>query len=292
MNNAEVVQFVELEIASRYRTLDDTVRGDWVRAVWKAGEIETARQIIREIVDDPETTLNVKNFYRRLKSRRTPTAGRETLAPAYDPYVRCLEAPRDHPTWENRQWFVMGGVEGGDLEPFRRAEAGNKQHVADWAQMAARHFQSVYGGQWCGVVREAVNDPDDNPTSPGQRKANAERQILDGPDTPGRRWLKRHQGQSGVTALAAGLKTVPPTEKPNVVATKDMIDRLKAPPVITSEPLKADADFFDRERALLAAEEQVVTPAPSGATVGHDSGQVELPIWAQPVDGAGPEDEF
>ena len=57
MNNAEVQHLVEVEIASRYRRLDDTVRGDWVRAVWKSGDLDTARQIVRELVDNPDATL-------------------------------------------------------------------------------------------------------------------------------------------------------------------------------------------------------------------------------------------
>ncbi len=67
MTPIEVNEFVEREIAARYKGgLNDTQRGDWIRAVGRAGSIETARQIIRAIVDDPEATLTIKAFCRQL----------------------------------------------------------------------------------------------------------------------------------------------------------------------------------------------------------------------------------
>jgi hypothetical protein len=248
----DVLDFVELEIASRYRTLDDTVRGDWVRAVWKAGQLETAREVIRELVDDPAATLNVKQFYVRLKSRSVSAAAEPKTVPAYDPYVMCLEAPKDHADWQGLEWFVMGGPAKNQVECFSRSHSSDKQYVSDWAGAAARAYEAAYGGQWCGVVREVDNSPYEGTMRPAQRRAEAERRILDGPDTLGRRRLLAvRQG----AALVPELKVVPPAPMQKA-AQREMIDRLQKPLEITGEPLVADEDWFNAESELLRAEEQ------------------------------------
>jgi hypothetical protein len=200
MTNVEVSEFIESEIAARYKTgLNDTQRGDWIRAVWKAGDLEVARAIIRVLVEDPDSTLSIKAFYRCLKAR---TKKRQiALPPRYDAWVRCLEAPPAHPTWQDREWFRT--------ESFRRSNQASKRYVTEYAAAIAAEIQAREGGHWCGIVKE----PDDTQVPPydPEARTQAEAHILDGPDGPGRRFLLRLRGESKslVGSLAGTLRMVP-----------------------------------------------------------------------------------
>ena len=259
MTNADVLNFVEMEIAKRYRTLDDTVRGDWARAVWKAGEIEKAREIIRAIVDDPDASLNVKTFYRQLRSRKAAAAGPRMPAQptAYDPYILCLEPPSGQPAWKSLEWFVMGSPAKNPIRCFSRSNAADKQYVSDWAGLAAKAFAAEYGGQWCGVVREVNNEPYDGQLSQQQNSEEAARRSLNGPDTPARRRLVQMRNPA---TLLPELKIVPPEPERKMAASREMIDRMRKPLERTGQPLQADEDWFNEESEKLRAEELTYVP--------------------------------
>lgn len=255
MNSAEVASVVETEIASRYRSLDDTVRGDWTRAIWKCGDIEKAKNIIRELVDDPDASLNIKQFYARLKARTKLPVSRRTDGPiAYDPFVMCLEPPEDCPKWKGMDWFVMGGPAESNAASFRRSDQTNKQAVGDYAGEIAKQYQQVYGGQWCGLTRVVDNAPYEGEMTFKQRFSEAERRVLSGPDTSGKRWLLRKRKKPEL--LLPDVKPVPSVEPPKRIATKDMIERMRSiEPNPKASPMEDAEEFFNRESAELAATE-------------------------------------
>lgn len=202
MTYTEAIAFVENEIRPRYKALNDTQCGDWV-SVAQAVETQLARQIVHELVHDPEKGLNLKDF-KRLAWKRRPKIERETIeAPAYDACVRCIEAPPEHPDWEDREWFRTEG--------FMRARCGDKKYVSDYAAEEAGRIQAREGGRWCGVVRCVDSVPYAGLLTRAQRSQAATVHIVNGPEGPGRRFFLRGRCQGfdrQVAALAA--RIVPP----------------------------------------------------------------------------------
>lgn len=230
MTKAEVLQFVELEIAGRYRKISDAARSDWVRAVWKAGSIELAREIIRGLVDDPNATLNSKAFLGQLKHCRRGETPKEQ-APAYVPWILCVQAPADHPSWLGREWVRM----------VPSADAADKLVVGSIANAAANEAQERHGGVFVGSCRPVGQLPPNHPVLPSKEASEWVREhVLDGPDSPGRRIFLQRQSISAATT--ASLRDVPPTPK-GVCATHEMVERLRNGPAAPAcGPIKFDPE--------------------------------------------------
>jgi hypothetical protein len=115
--------------------------------------------------------------------------------PAYEPWVRCLEPPREHPDWEDREWFVGGGL------PCPCAL--RHRWMTRWAEKRADEIQEVYGGRWCGVVRVVNDDPCRVRLTEAQINEVYDH-ILNGPEGPGRQWLLRRKGGAPCAPSAIG----------------------------------------------------------------------------------------
>ena len=235
MNHAEILRFVEQEIAARYRGgMDDAVRSDWARAVGRAGSLDDARGIIQQIVDSPDMSLNVKSFYRVWYKRR----GREStpIPTGYEAWVRCVESPPEHPEWEDKEWFV--------LEGFTPSNRSDKRYVTEYARTKAQDYTEQEGGRWTGIVKEMDNEPYRGELTVVQRREAAEAHILAGPGSPGRRHLlARDEKKSPVAAMADALKIQPKEPPPITTANREMLERLKEnmEPICTG-PIRFDPD--------------------------------------------------
>lgn len=230
MTNADVLSFVELEIASRafQGKLDDAVRSDWARAIWKAGSIDTARQIVRGIVDEPETSLSVKTFYRSLR------ASGKAAATSRDGVKYHLR----YSTGDEREPFRAYAVRQGERPwvmalsyPVARLYADGVVVPIDWTAeslrqamcRAAQDVKRSCGGEW--ILEIAENKPD------------ADGEVR-------RRWVPKPQ-----------LRSVPAEPQRQTAASREMIDRLRKPLELTGQPLRADEDWFAAESEKLRAEE-------------------------------------
>ncbi len=221
MTEIEAVEFVKVEIAGRYKQISDAVRGDWIRAV-KNTSRDMAQRIIRELAEDPDETLTVKGFYRKLKTGNVGGPRVELIA--YVPWVRCIEAPLEHPEWVDQEWLR--------LDTMRQADCGNKENVAQYAREAAEGIAATYGGAWTGVLRLAGQVPEGHPVLWGQDAQQwTEEHILSGPDSPGRQvllWI-RAKGQA-MSLTEAIVDALPVVENPliPVIASREMLDALES----------------------------------------------------------------
>lgn len=209
MTSNEATAFVNDEIRSRYRTLNDTQFGDWV-SVAKRVDLSLARAIVHDLVQDPDKTLNLKDF-KRLAWQRRPRVDREAAdLPGYDPYIRCIAGPAEHPDWEDKDWFRS--------ERFKRANCGDQKYVANYAAEEAAAVQAVKGGRWCGLVKPMDSIPYRGTLTQIQVREQAERHILNGPQGPGRRWLLNRRSaaekRSHIGALLCALPAVTRPPKP------------------------------------------------------------------------------
>ncbi len=264
MTKADVLAFVESDIAARYKGgLNSTQQGDWIRAVWKAGSIEQARRIVQEIVDDPETTLALKVFYRRLAAATRTERRSRSLPAILNPYVLCLEAPPEHPDWQGQEWLR--------LDKFRNADCTNRQYAAQYAHDIAKAIEQVYGGVWTGVVRPDGSPPENWPVLHGEEaRAWVEKHRLNGPTGPGR----DKDTADPLSRAAASLKRIPPEPPRKTVATRADIERLKTPKPLPECPHAklSDDEFFDQASKECAA--------------------AETPRWAKPVESDDPADQW
>lgn len=193
MTHDDSVRFVETEIRTRYKTLNDTQFSDWVAAV-QYHTVSSATQIIRDLVQHPDLTITLKAFKKLAWERREKKHHVEaTDKTGYDPWVRCISAPPEHPTWVGREWST--------LDRFRRSDCRNSEYVRQFASDAAHKMQATYGGGWAGVVKSLDNTPYAGSLTNDQRSDQTKRDVLDGPDSPGRRWLLKNQDKPIMQAL-------------------------------------------------------------------------------------------
>lgn len=180
MTEIDANAFINEEIQSRYRTaITDAVRSDWIRQL-RSLDVQTARRIVHEIVDDPKGRLTIKEF--RAK-HPTATHPPKPYPPAYRACVRCLFPPPDHPDWEDQQW------DGQYQSPHC---AGDKGAIQILAEQAAAEHQQQYGGKWCGVVRAGDDSDAADAAQTTRADLDAVREhILNGPDGPVKRFLER-----------------------------------------------------------------------------------------------------
>jgi len=195
MNDSQATAFVETEIAPRYKTLNDTQVADWVRSL-RPLDLSLAVLVAHELAIDPDLPFNIKAF-RKLAWQRKPKIDRQPPdPPGFDPYIRCLQPPANHPDWQDQERFRSEG--------FRRADCGRKQYVAEYAEKQAKYAQTIHGGRWCAVVRPIENTPYSGPLNQTDRAAAAEKHILNGPDGPGKRFLLTRQTKTLQPTLADG----------------------------------------------------------------------------------------
>jgi hypothetical protein len=162
-----------------------------------------ARAVVRELATDPNLSLTIKAFVAKLGLGKGKRPGKP-LPPHYDPYVMCLEAPPEHPDWAGRLWLTSDG--------FHRSDHADQAYVTQFANEAARRTQAREGGQWCGVIERANNDWPEHRDPQASRKARE--RVLNGPDSPGQRWLLRRPAQQSerqqiAAALAETMSTAP-----------------------------------------------------------------------------------
>jgi hypothetical protein len=205
MRAEEAKTFVEAEILTRCtRELNAAQVKDWITAAMFVPDRETAEAIIRDIVQDPDARFEVKAFNRLALERRKKTRAVITDPTGFDPWVVCLEAPLDHPTWQGREWFVTDG--------FCRSDCGNAQYVREYAARMAREYQNRHGGNWAGIVKNLNNTHYIGPLSQAEVRQSAFGNILDGPESSGQRWLKKYLASKDMclsTAMTNSLKDVP-----------------------------------------------------------------------------------
>jgi len=187
MTTAEAVTFVNRQVRPRLRFLNDVTVGDWTRVLQRT-DGETALRVVRQLIEDPSAKLGIKEFVQRLpravrQGRHSPTIE------SFQGYVRCLTAPPEHPAWEDREWILC----------LPTCFATNQRAAQEWLQARAGEIEEREGGRWCGVLAYGLRD--DDGTGPEARHG-AESRILDGPDTPGRRFLLRRCEQK--TASSKG----------------------------------------------------------------------------------------
>jgi len=95
--------------------------------------------------------------------------------------------------------------------------------LMDAMQGTLRRIRATYGGEWFLRIAHAEHEPYSGDRPVGSR-AEAERLVLAGPDTPGKRFLENRTAPS-MDALAASL--APPVEPPPVTtATRVALDAL------------------------------------------------------------------
>ncbi len=173
----------------------DTIRfmRDEVSSLWPKWDMSKAEARIwygaLSPIEYEQAVYRVQQYYAGKGAGRASPNIRDALAkPAYSGrpkappplygYVVCLSAPEAHPTWEGRRWPVNV-----PFSVFR-----DKQSFADYLGGLAAAIQDKEGGRWCGAVAETLED-DGLRRETARREA--ERKIIDGPDTPGRRYLVR-----------------------------------------------------------------------------------------------------
>lgn len=159
-----------------------------------------------------------------------------------------------HPTeWNMPLAYPTAGVSKGGV---KKRALWTSELLMDALQDTLRKIRGVYGGDWVLDIRRVRAAPTSEDRVAGVR-TKAEKLILDGPDTPGRRWLLKNRGKPA--SLAPILKSVPKPAPPVRAASATMIDRLKKPAVtLPSKPLQADEDWFNAESERLRAEEPPV----------------------------------
>lgn len=152
----------------------------------------------------------------------------------WEPYVRCLEAPAGHPSWQGREWLRY--------DKFQRPRCCDKNYVAQYAHDIAKAIEQVEGGLWCGVIRQEGTRPEWMPVLwRTAAREWVEAHVLDGPQGAARRMLEAGRGKS----LTPTLKAVEPVA-PRQAATRGMLESMTSKTTQrspeTPAPLVADFD--------------------------------------------------
>jgi hypothetical protein len=188
MQKNEFHQFMESNLGQRWPQWqpNTATMNDWwlVLKDYTVNEAERAvhqhKTSDKAIVSEPKIS-EVLKFLKERSSR-----GQEERQ-AYTPWIRCLEAPPEHPDWEDEEWVRIDAG-------WRPQNCWEKDYVARFAQKVAKQVEVAEGGRWCGVVRLDDDYPDNQPGPALKGKAAKEwacKHILNGPDGPGKRWLQR-----------------------------------------------------------------------------------------------------
>jgi len=187
MTRIEFNEFVAQELRGRWPKWDPTeaMLGDWW-SLLRYHSVDVARSVVQEHrISEKARVFEplIGVVARALRNRRR---GPVAEIVRYDPWIRCLEAPADHPDWAGQEWVR--------LDAFRRSCAADKAYVVQYAGDVAAIVQQREGGRWCGVCRPDGQIPQGQPELHGQEAQDwAIEHIRNGPDGPGRRWLKSRQ---------------------------------------------------------------------------------------------------
>ena len=110
--------------------------------------------------------------------------------------------------------------------------------MSNLAGRIAAEVQGREGGRWCGVVRPEGQAPDSYPDLIGREaKRWAGEHIRNGPDGPGRRFLRDRRKLAEIAKLPKDV-----SEPRNTVASRAMLDRLAEPMELTGAPVQFDPD--------------------------------------------------
>lgn len=237
MTKLEFDTFVAEQLQGRWPKWQPTAAmlHDWY-AILRYHSLDVATAAVQEhrlseraVVFEPKINEVAKVLKRH---RHKPATGQ--LGPLYVPWVRCIEAPQDHPEWQGREWVR--------LEYRFSGSANNRQHVAEAAERTAREIQQDHGGRWCGVVRPDGQVPESSPESGGQAAREwVEGHSSDGPDGPSRRFVPRRHGKYIEAVVAA--RSIPKEvgRRDRTVASRAEIDALHEP---APHAEQSDAEFF------------------------------------------------
>lgn len=223
MTRLEFNAFVIDEIQGRWPKWDPTpvVLDDWY-GILRNTLVDIASAVISEHFTNGtgnriEPRIDVVAAMIRKANQRRDV---RDIPEALEPWVRCTDAPSDHPEWEGLEWcrgeFCMS------------SNSGSREHVATAASMAAASIQSEHGGRWTGVVRTSAQSPLDLPDGEAGKQA-YRRHVLAGPNGPQKRMLESLRGSKmlpGVLSSMTPAKSI--TDPLKTVATRQDLDRMSA----------------------------------------------------------------
>jgi len=180
------------------------------------------------------------------------TRGRRQLAdPTTNVFVECLEPPPHRP--------CLAGMR---IAVFTTSQ-DDPDHVRACAESLRTQCEPLYGGHWITVV----TDPHADDGLRGEpARQNACRQILDGPETPGKRWLQGHlarQSQPPEPDADIPLSRYAPFTTParmTVAPSPPATERIH----LTPENLEWLDSLPTCPRQLPATDETPPTPNPTG----------------------------
>ena len=190
MDKREFEPFVRMNMGQRWPSwqITEAVLSDWW-LVLKDYTVEEAEMAVhmhkvsdKAIVSEPKAHEIAKMLR---QCARGETAGE--LPPVLTPWILCLEAPPEHPDWEDEEWVRLDAG-------WHNARCTDREYVGRFANKVAKQVQGKEGGKWCGVVRTENDCP---PNQPGEKLRGpaasewAKKHILNGPDGPGKRFLQR-----------------------------------------------------------------------------------------------------
>ena len=184
MNRIEFAEWFDAEVRSRWPNwrVNSCIVGDWFTALHRY-DVTVLTEVVRQhkIRDDPARP-RIKQVHALARTRaiadRPATPQQETNV-----FIECLKAPPGRPNLVGLRKGVYV------YPPARQSDADYVRAAAEW--MCRRH-EEIYGGHWISVVTQPPTD-DGLRGEPARRKAYEN--ILNGPDTPGKRWLQRYLGR-------------------------------------------------------------------------------------------------
>jgi hypothetical protein len=234
MNKIEFNTFVQEQLQGRWPKWQATAAmlEDWYDALRCHGvaaavtAVKSHRLSAAASIFEPKINEVVKLLPPSRRDSDTQQPG-----PVYVPWVRCLDAPPDHPKWINFEWlrseYCFSGL------------SNRRAHVAQAADRAACDIQMRHGGRWCGVVRPEGQAPPcvadfDGLPGPEAREC-VRRHILDGPDGPGRRFLLGRCRSHPMSASSAETDAPPQPLTPEPCERQDDLEFFASHPVEQDE---------------------------------------------------------
>ena len=161
---------------------DDVLRAMWDN--WKPSNLDTALwlAILRQCKYE-ESEMSLRRWYSNTdRITRKPIPGQIRN-------ILIFENREENPSKEARKEFGLQRLEGGKITWFyiNSGRKRDEREIGSDAERARLHAEELYGGEWV-IIQPPKDKPDDGLR--GQAAlAQAEKNILAGPDTPGRRFL-------------------------------------------------------------------------------------------------------
>jgi len=179
MDNAETREFIKCEVKPLWPrwTPSEPEIAVWLDAL-EPFDFSTAKRMVQDYFRD-DGARHARPRVKELTKARSRSQGCRAVCDLHtDVYIECVEADEDSPGRSGQRKPIFATEHGKlTLDP-------DKVMVA--AENARRKCEGLYGGRWITVR----NRP---PVDDGLRGEDAKRKacelILNGPDTPGRKWL-------------------------------------------------------------------------------------------------------